>query len=61
MFWLAGKRLIQDTVTSAGSFDNRTKLKGTEANAPETQDTVYHSGHREFLVLKQALSVEACV
>ena len=39
-------------MTSAGSYDNRTKLKGTEANAPETHDTVYHSGHREFLVFK---------
>lgn len=35
-------------MTSVGSFDNRTTLKGTEAL--ETRDAVYHSGHRDFLV-----------
>ncbi len=47
MFWLIGKLHSQGVVTSEGSDYNKLMLKGTEA--PETNDTEYHSGHREFV------------
>lgn len=44
MLGLPGKLVIQDILR----VHKRTKQ--IEANAPETHDTVYHSGQREFLV-----------
>lgn len=53
MFWWAGKLSYKDLVTSAGSYDKKTKLSGTEADAPESHDTVSHSDTGNLL-FKQA-------
>lgn len=44
-------------MTSAGSYDKRTKLNGTEANAPGTHDASVGTGN----FFKEALSVEVDV